>query len=298
MFVVPAPTGTSRVGTRAIELVDRSRREPGSNGRQPRSFVMQLWYPRAPGKGQREPYMPRKIAAYLGGEAGLPPSIFTSVKLAAISNAPAAPPRRRLAGRALLDRLRRRAAAVQRPHSRTSPVTATWWSRWIIRTTRASSRSLTATRSRSARSATTRTRSGRALAVRIADTRYVLGALVTSRRQPLTAGSSDVLDLDRIGMFGHSLGGATAAAAMLIDRRIDAGLDMDGSLFGKVAHDRARPAVHALFRRPGFPGDTPEPCPSSGAHLRASRYALDFAGAAHFAFSRPRVSPAPVGRHP
>ena len=32
-------------------------------------------------------------------------------------------------------------------------------------------------------------------------------------------------------MAGHSIGGASAVAAMQTDRRIDAGVDLDGSLF-------------------------------------------------------------------
>ncbi|HML21660.1 MAG TPA: hypothetical protein PKD09_08440 [Aggregatilinea sp.] len=39
------------------------------------------------------------------------------------------------------------------------------------------------------------------------------------------------LDLDRIGMFGHSFGGATAVEAMSRDGRIKAAADLDGSLW-------------------------------------------------------------------
>ncbi len=43
------------------------------------------------------------------------------------------------------------------------------------------------------------------------------------------------LDLSRIAMYGHSLGGAAAAAAILTEkRRIHAGVDMDGRLFDPV----------------------------------------------------------------
>lgn len=38
-------------------------------------------------------------------------------------------------------------------------------------------------------------------------------------------------------MFGHSLGGAATAAAMLNDSRIAGGLAMDGSLFGPVIQE-------------------------------------------------------------
>src|SRR5262249_52413213 len=38
-LTMPVLTGPYRVGTRSLELVDRSRREPGSNGRRPRALV-------------------------------------------------------------------------------------------------------------------------------------------------------------------------------------------------------------------------------------------------------------------
>jgi pimeloyl-ACP methyl ester carboxylesterase len=45
-----------------------------------------------------------------------------------------------------------------------------------------------------------------------------------------TAGLRASLDLNRIGIFGHSLGGAIAANAMANDRRFDAGLNLDGGV--------------------------------------------------------------------
>jgi predicted dienelactone hydrolase len=61
--------------------------------------------------------------------------------------------------------------------------------------------------------------------VRVADTRLVLDRL-RSLPQRLTAG----MDVSRIGMFGQSGGGFTAASTMYIDSRIKAGIDMDGTL--------------------------------------------------------------------
>jgi hypothetical protein len=46
----------------------------------------------------------------------------------------------------------------------------------------------------------------------------------------LPAGLAAALDLAWAGMFGHSLGGATAAGAMAADHRIRAGVDLDGSI--------------------------------------------------------------------
>jgi pimeloyl-ACP methyl ester carboxylesterase len=48
--------------------------------------------------------------------------------------------------------------------------------------------------------------------------------------RPLPAGLAGALDLARTGMFGHSLGGATAAEAMAADHRILAGIDLDGTI--------------------------------------------------------------------
>lgn len=70
----------------------------------------------------------------------------------------------------------------------------------------------------------------KAAAVRVADTRFVLDELAVlnsgvnpdAAHRPLPAGLAGALDLARIGMFGHSLGGATAANAMAADPRIGA----------------------------------------------------------------------------
>ncbi|MFJ9818614.1 alpha/beta hydrolase family protein [Streptomyces sp. NPDC101151] len=61
----------------------------------------------------------------------------------------------------------------------------------------------------------------RALAdVRVADVRFVLDQLE----------KSDIADVSAVGMFGHSIGGATAAQAMYDDPRILAAADLDGAV--------------------------------------------------------------------
>ncbi len=44
-------------------------------------------------------------------------------------------------------------------------------------------------------------------------------------------------DLTRIGVLGHSMGGAGAAIACRMDRRFKAGMDMDGTVFGSAVAD-------------------------------------------------------------
>lgn len=63
----------------------------------------------------------------------------------------------------------------------------------------------------------------REMAIRVADVGFVLDQL--GRR--ILPGK---LDLDAIGMYGHSLGGATTAQSMHDHPRITAGVDLDGAL--------------------------------------------------------------------
>jgi predicted dienelactone hydrolase len=79
--------------------------------------------------------------------------------------------------------------------------------------------------------------------VRAADIRFVLHQLAAldagrnpdAGRRRLPDGLRGAFDLDRAGMFGHSLGGSTAAAVMHDDRRLKAGVNLDGTLVGAGA---------------------------------------------------------------
>ncbi|MFF0431126.1 alpha/beta hydrolase family protein [Streptomyces sp. NPDC004327] len=67
-------------------------------------------------------------------------------------------------------------------------------------------------------------------AARTADVRFLLDRL-TGPRAVATWPYARTIDPTRIGMAGHSVGGAAAATAMVADRRIDAGVNMDGSFW-------------------------------------------------------------------
>ncbi|MEC3920008.1 alpha/beta hydrolase family protein [Nocardia sp. CDC160] len=86
---------------------------------------------------------------------------------------------------------------------------------------------------------------GQAIQTRVADTRFILDRLTDisagidpdADGHPLPANLAGILDLSKIAMFGHSLGGATAAQVMHDDRRVAAGVDLDGTLMGSVLTD-------------------------------------------------------------
>jgi dienelactone hydrolase len=103
-----------------------------------------------------------------------------------------------------------------------------------------------------------------AVALRRNDTKFVLDKIqdlaagvnpdAENRKLPDELGSS--LDLSRIGMFGHSLGGATAVQIMANDDRVIAGMDLDGTVFPDIdllttPREEAEAAMALLASRVG-----------------------------------------------
>ncbi|CAM4451380.1 hypothetical protein NONI108955_29665 [Nocardia ninae] len=101
---------------------------------------------------------------------------------------------------------------------------------------------------------------------RVADTRFVLdqltrltqGANPDAENRALPAGLAAALDLSKVGMFGHSLGGYTAGETMFRDPRIGAGINLDGSMgVGKLG-EVVRHGVDRPFMLVGADGVHPE----------------------------------------
>ena len=91
------------------------------------------------------------------------------------------------------------------------------------------------------------------------------------------------INFEQIVMYGHSLGGATAAAAMLSDTRIKGGMDMDGRFFNPVLQQGLdRP--FALLGRPEHRAED-DTWPEFFFNLRGSRFEMQVAGAAHGSFT-------------
>lgn len=77
-----------------------------------------------------------------------------------------------------------------------------------------------------------------------ADARSVLDQLARLDAGTAQGRFTGRLDLTRVGMFGHSFGGSTAAEACRTDARVKAGLNMDGTFFGDLEGE-----VHVPFLR-------------------------------------------------
>ncbi len=94
------------------------------------------------------------------------------------------------------------------------------------------------------------------LAAWCADTAFVLGRLAQWNASDPSGRFAGRLDMTRVGVFGHSFGGATAAQFCSEDSRCMAGIDIDGALFGKVIETGIqKPFLFLLSGRGDFSSD-------------------------------------------
>lgn len=74
------------------------------------------------------------------------------------------------------------------------------------------------------------------VAVRALDARFVRDTLEEWNQPSSGHVLSGRMDLNRVGILGHSYGGATAAEALATDERFAAALSLEGGFWGKVSH--------------------------------------------------------------
>lgn len=113
-----------------------------------------------------------------------------------------------------------------------------------------------------------------------------------------TTGSmwSQHLDLARLGVLGHSFGGATAAQVCQMDARCKAGIDLDGALFGDVVQTGLKKPFMVIQSDRGACSDAK--CRSFQSEVQAilrpvpsgERYHLSIKNTAHFNFSDDAVT--------
>ncbi len=241
---LPAPTGPHPVGTTSLYLKDVSRPDPWAAGVSARELMVSLWYPAAAPDGPRAPYMtPAESRLQLTGRGitGIPPDTLSTVRTNAVSDAtPAggqrsAPlvvlspgftnPRSTLTGLAE-DLASHGYVAAGIDHTYESFATAFPDGRVTTCLARDAPR-----------------RGGafweKVVTGRAADVSFVLGELAGA--DPARPGAG-LIDPSRMAMAGHSIGGASAIAALLADSRIRAGLDMDGATHARIPdHGLSRP---------------------------------------------------------
>ena len=271
---VPRPTGQFHVGTRTMALTDPARRDPQQT-KQPRSLVIQFWYPTAARTGRPAAYLSPAVARFIAKSNGVAPALLQGVKLDATANA--APSHRRGGWPVVLfspgfgverglyaslteDLASHGYVVVAIDHPGDAAIVEFPDGHVVIPTSQMDIQ--------------------KAFTVRVADTRFVLTELARLERSGVFKGR---LDLGRIGMFGHSLGGAAAASTMLVDRRVRAGADLDGLLFGQVRTSGLSRPFLLMSGEPGFAADSNRA--GFWKNLHGPHYAADVKRAQHFAFS-------------
>jgi predicted dienelactone hydrolase len=258
-----APTGPYAIGSVQLHLVDHSRRDPWTG--RPRELMVSVWYPASSaGRFPSAPWMPQVAGALFLNQliSSLP---TTGPNTAPPGRPPSSIP---LPGVRLPVTQARQGAAVDLS-AHNYPVVlyqpgfgdvralgnglvSDLASRGYIVVTMDDTYEAAEVAFPGGRIVTPRPNQSYVDSVRIADARFVLNELASlaSGRNPdaehrtLPNGLSAALDLNKVGMFGHSLGGATAAKAMAADRRIGAGINLDGSIF--LANPALQQDIHRL----------------------------------------------------
>jgi predicted dienelactone hydrolase len=139
-----------------------------------------------------------------------------------------------------------------------------------------------------------------AMGVWIADVKFVLQRLRELNADDPSGRFRGKFDLQRVGIVGHSLGGATAAQFCHDDERCKAGIDIDGIPFGSVVQESLhQPFLFVLSDHRKESG--PEPALVEGKmesiyyKLPAeTRWQFMIEGANHFTFSDQMFTKSPV----
>lgn len=214
-FTLPAPTGPFAVGTRTRHLVDTKRPDPWVPTEPVRQLMIQLWYPAETVRGHpRAPWMTPATARAYEQINGLPEFRWPLThghtnapvkrgRWPMVLNSPGLGSPRADATSLVQDLASHGYVVVTIDHVHDASVVE-------LPGGRLEYGALPPLTPENEVEVTTR-----AVESRVADTRFVL----------------DHLDVRRVGMFGHSDGGATTAAAMHVDRRIAVGVNLDGTLW-------------------------------------------------------------------
>ncbi|SPF05981.1 putative dienelactone hydrolase [Streptomyces sp. MA5143a] len=247
---LPRPTGPFAVGRTALALRDASRADPWVAG-QRRELMVSLWYPAVPARGARPaPYMTeRESAALLEllGADDVPKDTLARVRTYSVADA------RPLGRRSPLVLL---SPGFKLPRATLSSLAEDLASRGYVVAGVGHNHEAVATTFPDGRTTPcaactppydqaklTRIGEGRA-----ADMRFVLDRLTGPR--PVWGGGRAV-DGRRVAMVGHSAGGYSTVPAMRGDRRIDAGLTLDGLA------EVSTPGVDRPFLMMGTPENAP-----------------------------------------
>jgi len=282
-LTLPPPTGPYQVGTTSLPLIDRSRPNPWASAPRYRELMVSVWYPaRDTARYPRAPQMLPGAAAHFGSAGGaaaqlykVPPGTvdWAATLTSGHTGAPAArggpfpvvlyspgAGEDRTWGTTLVQDLASRGYVVVTIDAPYDSSEVEFPGGRVVDSILDAELQQAQKQGPAALAALAK----KIVDVRVGDTTFVLNDLTALARgahpsgAALPAGLAPRLNLGRVGMFGVSAGGFTAAQAMADDPRIRAGVDLDGATDTPVipGSDHLLPVFSTGLRQPFmFMGD-------------------------------------------
>jgi dienelactone hydrolase len=273
---LPNPTGPLAVGRTTLHLVDHTRQDPWVPEAGARELMISLYYPARPGRGDPAPYTSTEEARLLLQAQGLDGVVPAETFSATATSA----------------RLGARPAPGRHPLVLLSPgIGAPRFTLTALAEELASHGYVVAAMDHAYESVGTAFPGGRMLTC-VACDRDLREVTVGRGRDAsfvvdqLTARFPYLIDPRRIGMAGHSLGGASAISAMVGDNRIRAGLNLDGAFHDVPTSLGGRPFLMlGTDNEVHRPGGRDRTWDATWPHLDGWRRWLTVTGASHLSFT-------------
>ncbi|MFB6440757.1 alpha/beta hydrolase family protein [Streptomyces sp. NPDC056411] len=308
---LPRPTGPFAVGRDTLHLTDTRRRDPWMPSAGARELMVSVSYPAHRGTGgATAPYMSTKEARlFLEGikhADALPPEVLAATRTHARTGARPVDGAHPLVvlspgftlNRATLSLLTEELASrgyvvALVDHAYESFGTSFPGGRTL---TCAACKAVEKGSESAARKMIAKVATGRA-----ADIRFVIDTLTGAGGRDGDHSAArryaSLIDARRIGAAGHSIGGNSAAAAMATDRRVRAGINMDGSFFAPVPRTGlgGRPFMMLGSLDGHAPGSDDTTWPRDWRRLDGWKRWLTVRDAGHFSFIDVPVLAAQLG---